>query len=191
MDVSERDGLGPESTPGAGPDTPLKRFRLGRYVLMLLFAFMAVAYVAPAVTGVVVAIDSAGDSKVNLKRLTEGGTPIGGPEVAYGTFLLIAAVSVGLVATAAVAALFFLGDRPRPTAWTVLVAFGVLGTGGALVALALETEEVGMFLASVAVCFALLVAAGVFELWRARWLRSRPAVAATDVASPTDGVPAG
>jgi hypothetical protein len=191
MDAAEREGPGSESPPGAGPDTPLRRFRVGRYVIMLLFAFMAVAYLAPAVTGVVVAIDSAGDAKVNLKRLTEGGTPVGGPEVAYGTFILISAVSVAIVVAAAVAALCSIGDRPRPTAWTVLVAAGVLGAGGALVALALDTGEVGTFLASIAVCFALLVAAGLFELWRARWLRDQPAAPARDAVSPTTGAPAG
>jgi hypothetical protein len=175
MEGFTREERTPESPADVERDEPLRRFRLGRYVLMLLFAFTAVAYVAPAVTGVVVAIDSAAEEKVDLKRLTEGGTPVGGAEVTYATFLLIVAVSVGLVAAAAVAAYFFLGDRPRATAWTVLVIVGVLGVAGALIALAIGAAEVGMYLASIAVCFALLVAAGLFELWRARWLESRPA----------------
>jgi hypothetical protein len=179
------DGVGtPEVASATGQGGPVKRFRLGRYVLMLLFAFMAVAYVTPAVTSVVIAIDSAGQSEVNLKRMTEGGSPVGGPMVAYGTFLLIVVVSVGLVAAAAVAAFLFLGDRARPSAWTGLMVVAIVGAGGALVALALETSETRLYLVSIAVCFVVIVAAGLFELWRARWLR-RQGVGLTPVEART------
>jgi len=173
-----------------GRSEPVKRFRLGRYVLMLLFAFMAVAYVTPAVTSLAIAIDSAGQSEVNLKRMTEGGSPVGGPMIAYGTFLLIVVVSVGIVVAAAVAALLLLGDRGRPSAWTVLVALGIVGAGGALVALALETSEIRLYLVSIAICFAAIVAAGLFELWRARWVRRQPAAPAPAEPAPAEPRPA-
>jgi hypothetical protein len=175
-----------------GRSEPVKRFRLGRYVLMLLFAFMAVAYVTPAVTSLAIAIDSAGQSEVNLKRMTEGGSPVDGPMVGYGTFFLITVVSVGLVVAAALAAVLFLSDRTRPTAWTVLTVVGVLGVGGAIVALTLGTGEIRLYLASMAACYATLVGAGLFELWRARWVLRQPvapAPAAPGTAEPAPAEP--
>jgi UDP-N-acetylmuramyl pentapeptide phosphotransferase/UDP-N-acetylglucosamine-1-phosphate transferase len=174
--MGEYDVDAPESEPASevARKAPLKRFRLGRYALMLLFAFMAVAFFTPAVTSLVIAIDASGQSEVNLKRMTEGGSPVAGPMVAYETFLLIVIVSVGIFALAVAAAYLFLGDRVRPTAWAVITVVAVVGVAGALAALALETSEVGMYLASVAVCFAAVAAAGLFELWRARWVRRQP-----------------
>jgi hypothetical protein len=158
---------------------------------MLLFAFMAVAYFSPAVTSLVIAGKSAGDSQVSLKRMTEGGSAVGGPFVAYGTFLLITVLGVCLVAAAVVGAFFFLGDRVRPSGWTVLAAVGIIGAGGALVALALETSEVRLYLVSIAVCFVVLTAAGLFELWRGRWVQEQWAAAlAADAVSPAAGIPA-
>jgi len=187
----EDDARTPESPEEAARNAPLKRFRLGRYALMLLFAFMAAAYFTSAVTSLVIAIDAAGESQVSLKRMTEGGTPVGGPFVSYGVFLVIVAVSVCLVVAAAVAAILFLGDRLRPTAWTVLAVVGVVGAAGALVLLTLGTAEITMYLVSVAVCFAALTAAGLFELWRARWVRRQwAALPAAGTSSSAAGAPA-
>ena len=164
-----------EATSRAKASGPLKRFRLGRYALMLFFAAMAVGFLASAVTSLVIAGDAYGAAQVSLKRMTVGGTPTGGPFVSYGTFLLITAVGVCLVVAAAVAAFLFLGDRVRPKAWTALTVVGVLGVGGALIALSLGTGEIRLYLVSMAVSYVVLVAAGLFELWRARWVRRQPA----------------
>ncbi len=142
---------------------------------MLLFAAMAVGFLASAVTSLAIAVDASGAAQVSLKRMTEGGSPAGGPFVSYQAFLLITAVGVCLVVAAAVAAFVLLGDRVRPKAWTALTVVGVLGVGGALIALSLGTGEIRLYLASMAVCYAVLVAAGLFELWRARWVRRQPA----------------
>lgn len=174
MDEYAVDAVESEPSGEVPGKEPLKRFRLGRYALMLLFAFMAVAYFTPAVTSLVIATDASDKSEVNLKRMTEGGSPVAGPMVAYETFLLIVVVSVGIVVLAAVAAYFFLSDRVRPTAWVVMSVVAIVGAAGALTALALETSEIGMYLASIAVCFVVIVAAGLFELWRARWVRRQP-----------------
>ncbi len=191
MDEVDEDVRIPESPADAERNRPLKRFRLGRYALMLLFAFMAAAYLASAVTSVIIAVASSGDSQVSLKRMTEGGTPVGGPFVSYGAFLLIAVLGVGLVVAAAVAAALFLGDRLRPTAWTVLAVVGIVSAAGALVALTLGTAELRMYLVSVAVCFVVLTAASLFELWRVRWVRRQWAAAPSAVApSSAAGAPA-
>jgi len=174
MKESDEEARVPESAAETARKAPLRCFRLGRYALMLLFAFVAAAYFTPAVTSLAIAIDESGQSEVSLKRMTEGGTPTGGPSVTYGVFLLITGLGVCLVIVAAVAAFFFLGDRTRPTAWTAITVVAIVGVAGALVALALETSEVGWYLASIAVCFLVVVAAGLFELWRARWVRRQP-----------------
>lgn len=181
----------PESPADAEHNRPLKRFRLGRYVLMLLFAFMAVAYSTPAVTSLIIAGKTAGPAEVSLKRMTEGGSAVGAPFLSYGAFLLIVAVGVCLVVAAAIAALFFVGDRIRPSAWTVLAVVGVVGAGGALVALTLDTAEIRLYLESVVVCYVALTAASLFEVWRARWVREQwVAAPVADAVSSMAGTPA-
>jgi hypothetical protein len=179
-----------EAVSRAKASGPLKRFRLGRYALMLLFAAMAAGFLASAVTSLIIAVDASGAAQVSLKRMTEGGSPAGGPFVSYGTFLLNTALGVCLEVAAAVAAFFLLGDQVRPKAWTALTVVGVLGVGGALIALSLGTGEIQPYLASIAVCYAVLVAAGLFELWRAHWVRRQPDAPASVAPGPAEPAPA-
>jgi len=171
MQESEGETLDRTQVESIGEMKPLKRFRLGRYALMLLFAAVAAACVAPTVTSVAIAVDSSGESQVSLKRMTEGGSNAVDALIGYGSFLLIVALGVGLVAAATVAAVFCLADRTRPAGWTALAIVGIAGVAGALVALGLETSEIRLYLVFVATAFAALVAAALFELWRARWVR--------------------
>jgi len=192
VDEVDEDVQKPESPEEAAHNAPLRRFRLGRYVLMLLFAAVAAACIAPAVTSLVIAADSSGDAEVNLRRMTEGGSPVTGPMVAYGTMVLIAVVCVGLIAAATLAAILLLRNGIHAASWTVLAVAGVAGACATLVALAQDTAEVRMLLTFLLCGYAALTAVSLFEIWRARWVRRQWAVAppadATSPAATTRGV---
>jgi hypothetical protein len=178
VDEVDEDVQKPESPEEAAHNAPLRRFRLGRYVLMLLFAAVAAACVAPAVTSLVIAADSSGGAEVNLRRMTEGGSPVTGPMVAYGTILLIAVVCVGLFAAAGLAAVLLLRKGIHAAAWAVLAVAGVAGAVATLVALTQDTAEVRMLLTFLLCGYAALTVVSLFELWRARWVRRQWAAAA-------------
>jgi len=189
MEESQEEGSRPESPAEAAHKTPLRRFRLGRFVLMLLFAAAAAACVAPALTSLVVAIDTAGDPAVSLKRMTEGGPILSGLMVTHGTFLLITVVGVVIVVAAAVAAALFVGNAIHPSAWTALAVVGVVGAAGTLVALLRHTEEIRLYLVFVLVAYAALTTAGLFEVWRARWVRRQWASSGASAASSAVSAP--
>lgn len=115
MEESQEEGSRPESPAEAAHKTPLRRFRLGRFVLMLLFAAAAAACVAPALTSLVVA--------------------------------------------------------------------------GTLVALLRPTEEIRLYLVFVLVAYAALTTAGLFEVWRARWVRRQWASSGASAASSAVSAP--
>lgn len=150
----------------------LRRFAVLRYVLATLFTVVAVSFFASALSGVVVAIDAAGEPEVSMLRLTEGGSPAG-YLVAYGTFVAITAIIVVLEILSIFAAVFFLRVRLRPTAWKVIAVVAIVGTGAAIWAFMAGGSSVELWLSAAVVAYAALGAASLFELWRIRWVQQR------------------
>jgi hypothetical protein len=147
-----------------------RRFALARYVFALLATVTGVAFVASALSGIVVCLDAWGESEVNLLRMTEGGDPARVEPVSYALFAGITVLMTVLVVGVAVAAVLHARRGLYVPAWIVLAAVFAAGTALAVLALAAGADAVDQWLLTATICYAVMTAASVFELWRARWV---------------------